>query len=282
MRPQTMAYPLFTGMLWILADRRVHPRRLWILPIVMVIWANVHGSFPLGLVLIGFSWAEDRRDHAATRNTLLAVGVIGLLATAVGPYGFGVWRYAIGLSTNERILGHVEEWAATTVRSPDGAIFFFSALAIVVYLARRGTKTDWLTLAWLGSFFLLGLSAARGEVWWGLVFPVTMAGLIVEKPISPEDERGSLVMNLLMVSALMAFVVVLSPGFRDRIDPSSGATSLVSYAPQRMVDAVHRVAPRRRQALRHVAVRIVVRVRVTGESHVRGPPHRTVPPRCLG
>ena len=243
MRPQTMAYPLFTGMLWILADRRVHPRRLWILPIVMGIWANVHGSFPLGLVLIGFSWAEDRRDHAATRNTLLAVGVTGLLATAVGPYGFGVWRYAIGLSTNERILGHVEEWAATTVRSPDGAIFFFSALAIVVYLARRGTKTDWLTLAWLGSFFLLGLSAARGEVWWGLVFPVTMAGLIVEKPISPEDERGSLVMNLLMVSALMVFVVVLSPGFRDRIDPSSGATSLVSYAPQRMVEAVHRVAP---------------------------------------
>ena len=48
MRPQTMAYPLFTGMLWILADRRAHPRRLWILPVVMVVWANVHGSFPLG------------------------------------------------------------------------------------------------------------------------------------------------------------------------------------------------------------------------------------------
>ena len=89
MRPQTMAYPLFTGMLWILADRRAHPRRLWILPFVMVVWANVHGSFPLGLVLIGLSWAEDRRDRAVTKNATLAVGVIGLVATAVGPYGLG-------------------------------------------------------------------------------------------------------------------------------------------------------------------------------------------------
>ena len=63
MRPQTMAYPLFTGTLWILADRRAHPRRLWIFPFVMVVWANVHGSFPLGLVLIGLSWAEDRRPR---------------------------------------------------------------------------------------------------------------------------------------------------------------------------------------------------------------------------
>ncbi len=243
MRPQTMAYPLFTGTLWILADRRAHPRRLWILPFVMVVWANVHGSFPLGLVLIGLSWAEDRRDRAVTKNATLAVGVIGLVATAVGPYGLAVWRYAIGISTNERILGHIQEWAATTIRSPDGAVFFISALAIVAFLARRGTKTQWLTLAWLGSFFLLGLSAARGEVWWGFVFPVIMAGLIVEKPVAPEDARGNMVMNLVMVTALIAFVAVLSPWSRDRVDPSSGATALVSYAPQRMVDAVHRVAP---------------------------------------
>ena len=106
-----------------------------------------------------------------------------------------------------------------------------------------GNEDQWLTLAWLGSFFLLGLSAARGEVWWGFVFPVIMAGLIVEKPVAPEDARGNMAMNLVMVTALIAFVAVLSPWSRDRVDPSSGATALVSYAPQRMVDAVHWVGP---------------------------------------
>lgn len=250
MRPQTMAYPLFTATLWILADRRAHPRRLWILPVVMAIWANVHGSFPLGLLLIALAWVEDRRDHAATKNSTLPVAVIGLLATVVGPYGIGVWRYAIDISTNERILGHIQEWAPTTIRSVDGAIFFLSALVIVAYLARRGTKTDVLALVWLGSFFLLGVSTARGQVWWGFVFSVTMAGLIIEQfrssPSAEErvEEPGSLVLNLLVVSALIAFVAVGSPWFRDRVDPSSGSSSLLSSAPQRLVEAVQREAPR--------------------------------------
>ena len=50
-------------------------------------------------------------------------------------------------------------------------------------------------------------------------------------------------LNLVVVTALIAFVAVRSPWSRDRVDPSSGATALVSYAPQRMVDAVQRVAP---------------------------------------
>ena len=248
MRPQTMAYPLFTATLWILADRRAHPRRLWILPVLMAVWANVHGSFPLGLVLIGLAWVDDRRDHVALKDSTLPVALIGLLATLVGPYGIGVWRYAIDLSTNERIFGQIQEWGPTTIRSIDGALFFLSALAIVAFLARRGTKTDGLALVWLGSFFLLGLAAARGQVWWGFVFPVTIAGLIIASPESPTpaEERGSVSMNLLMVAALVAFVAVGSPWSRDRVDPATGSTSLLSAAPQRLVAAVRREAPEAR------------------------------------
>src|SRR5206468_2077650 len=120
-------------------------------------WAAM-GFFHAALVgaTFWFLWLACRARGASAR--------LSATLTLVGPYGVGVWRYAIGISTNERILGHIEEWSATTIRSADGALFFVSALAIVVLLARRGTKTDWLTLAWLGSFFLIGLSAARGEV----------------------------------------------------------------------------------------------------------------------
>ncbi len=282
MRPQTMAYPLFTATLWILADRRAHPRRLWILPVVMVVWANVHGSFPLGLVLIGLAWIEDRRDRATTRNVTLAVAAMGLLATVVGPYGVGVWRYAIDISTSPRILGHIQEWAATTIRSVDGGLFFLSALAVVVFLARRGKKTDVLDLLWLGSFFLLGLSAARGEVWWGFVFPVIVAGLVIEAPRSPADERGSLVLNLLVVFVLLAFVAVGSPWFRDRVDPSSGATSLMAYAPQGLVEAVQRVAPAHARLFVTLPFASWFEYASPANPRLRGRSHRVVPRRCLG
>jgi hypothetical protein len=249
MRPQTMAQPLFTATLWILADRRAHPRRLWILPGLLAVWANVHGSFPLGLVLIGFAWAEDRRDGASTERSTLRVAAIGLLATFVGPYGAGVWRYALDISTSSRIVGHIQEWAPTTIRTIDGALFFASALGIVAFLTRRGAKTDVLTLAWLGAFFLLGVSTARGQVWWGFVFPVAIAGVIVGDRHSSSaveeraEEAGSRMMNLVIVTALIAFAAVGSPWFRDRPDPSSGSSSLLSNAPGNLVEAVRSEVP---------------------------------------
>ena len=244
MRPQTMAYPLFTATLWILADRRAHPRRLWVLPFLIAVWANVHGSFPLGLILIAFAYLEDRRDHASTKKTTLLVWGMGLLATVASPYGIAVWRYAVDVSTNHRILGHIQEWAPTTIRSPDGVLFFASALAVVAFLARRGKQIDVVTLVWLGSFFLLGLITARGQVWWGFVFPVIIAALIAKGPsASTERERGNRVLNLVVMITLIAFVAMGSPWLRERVDPATGSTSLLAKAPQRLVDAVQRETP---------------------------------------
>src|SRR5436190_883887 len=51
-RPQLLAIPLFV---FFIAGTTVWLRHVWILaalPLAMVVWANVHGSFPLGLTLI--------------------------------------------------------------------------------------------------------------------------------------------------------------------------------------------------------------------------------------
>jgi hypothetical protein len=243
MRPQALAYPLFTATLWILASRRTHPRCLWALPVLVAVWANIHGSFALAPVLIGLAWLEDRHDGAGTANTTAAVGAVATLATLVGPYGIGAWRYAIGITTNSRILGQILEWEPTSVRTVDGALFFLSVIAIVVFLARRGTQTGWLPLIWLGTFFLLALPAARGEVWWAFVFPVVVAGLAghEERP-SESDRRGNPTLNLTIVLALAMFVILGLPWFRSGVDPSSGSSRLLSFAPQGLVDATRRDA----------------------------------------
>lgn len=245
MRPQTLAYPLFTATLWILAGRREHPRRLWLLPPIVAVWANLHGSFALAPVLIGLAWLEDRRDEASTKTTTFVVGAASLLATLIGPYGLNVWRYAVDITTNARILKQTQEWQVTSIRSLDGALFFLSVIGVVFYLARRGAKTDALTLAWLGTFFLIGLPAVRGVVWWGLVFPVVLAGLMTgqaEAPV-PEERRGSPVLNTLIVLALVAFVAVELPWWRDRIESSSGSSVLLDLAPQRLVEATRQAVP---------------------------------------
>ena len=51
-------------------------------------------------------------------------------------------------------------------------------------------------LLWLATFFVLALPALRGVVWWGLVFPVVVAGL-AKQGSDAEQERGSPFMNAL-------------------------------------------------------------------------------------
>jgi hypothetical protein len=50
-RPQTLAYPLFALFVYVLA--RGDRRWLWVLPVATVVWANVHGSFVTGWLLLG-------------------------------------------------------------------------------------------------------------------------------------------------------------------------------------------------------------------------------------
>ncbi|MCS7178675.1 MAG: hypothetical protein RML46_01950 [Anaerolineae bacterium] len=74
-RPQIWVFPLFALYLWWLtryitasrsarspSDWRIPARRLLLLPLLMAFWVNVHGSFVLGLVLVGiFAVGETLR-----------------------------------------------------------------------------------------------------------------------------------------------------------------------------------------------------------------------------
>ena len=245
MRPQTFAYPLFAASLFLVADRRTHPSRFWLLPVIAGVWANMHGSFVLAPVLVGLASIEDLHDRVPRSATTLKIGAATLLATLANPFGVGAWRYALSISTNSRIVGQFQEWEATSLRTFAGALFFVSAIAIAGYLSRRKDPVDRATLIWLGTFFLLGLSALRGVVWWGLVFPFVVAGLVrnERKGGTSSDRRGSSMLNAVMLVAVIGFAAVQLPWWRDQVDPTTGASRLVGIAPQHLVDATRRSVP---------------------------------------
>ena len=59
LRPQLFAIVLFAATLLILVERAAHPRRLWLIPVIAAAWANLHGSFPLVVVLVGLVWLDE-------------------------------------------------------------------------------------------------------------------------------------------------------------------------------------------------------------------------------
>jgi hypothetical protein len=136
-RPQMFSVLLFGIELYLLEVARTRPRvALWI-PLLMPLWANLHGAFVVGLALIAVklvaaAWLRDRRS--ALRFLLVgAASVAGLL---VNPWGVRVLAYAALLPTNSAVTGMVTEWAPVSLQDPAGALLLAAIGIFALTLAR--------------------------------------------------------------------------------------------------------------------------------------------------
>lgn len=125
-RPHIFSYALLAGFLLILARRRA--RRiagrpgggLWLLPVLEILWANLHGSFLVGPVIVGLAAAAEAGEgligdaaHRPARRAealRLALTAAALVAAAlVNPYGVALLRFPFAL-TGSAFMGQVYEW----------------------------------------------------------------------------------------------------------------------------------------------------------------------------
>ena len=248
LRPQLIGMAIFAVILLLVTDRRAHPGRLWAIPFMVLVWANIHGSFFLGPVVLGLAWFEDVHDRIPGARRLLFIAAASVVAACVTPFGPSVWAYAFGLSTNAAVTARITEWQPTTVRTIPGALFFASAVAVVALIARRGRRTPWPTLAWLAVFFLIGVYALRGVAWWPLGAVAAIAGVLVTGPVAEPDasERlGSPLMRRLNAAVAAVIIVVgiaLLPIWRP-IDPALDApVGVVGHAPPGITAALRDLA----------------------------------------
>ena len=245
LRAQLFGIVCFAVTVAVLSLRESRPRLLWLLPVVVVAWANLHGSFFLGPLAIGLAAVDDVFRRRTTRNAMLAVLALSLAATCVTPFGLEVWQYAIGLSTNPTITRLVSEWQRTSPFSGLGILYYGSVLAgiLVVVAAHRGGRTIEPGRAlWLLALAGTGALAERGIVWWALGAPVALAPLVAaalprrERP-ARVDPPGLRRLNVIVAASMLVAIVVLQPILRPG-DPLTGPPGLLRDAPAGLARAL--------------------------------------------
>jgi hypothetical protein len=265
LRAQLLGVLCFAAVLALVAARRHSPRALYLAPLILLAWANVHGSFPLGLAALGWALLEDAvaargRDPSAVagRSAIVRDGTVLLLAalaTLVNPYGPGLWLYAAGLVSDPAVTGLASEWQPTAITSGGGAVFYASAFGAALLVGRRRDRTSWPTKLWLLALFVLGAASGRGVVWWAIGAAVAVAPLLaprtgaagptvtdaaVPKAVSagPVPRRSS-VLNGVFVLVLGAAPIVAGLALLARPgDPLTGPPGLLADAPPGLTTAV--------------------------------------------
>jgi hypothetical protein len=118
--------------------------QLWGLPVLMLLWVNLHGGFLLGFVLLGlcllaglieYSRSRDgRKDTARQRvKRLGAVILLSLLASLINPYGYKLHLHVYHYLSNPWLMNHIDEFLSPNFHGV--AQQCFAALLLITILA---------------------------------------------------------------------------------------------------------------------------------------------------
>ena len=131
-------------------------RSFLILPPVFLIWANMHPSFVLGLVLVLIAplalaldlTVLERRAPAANQGAMIvslsALFALCLAATLVNPYFYGLHESILSLGASSFFMRLNEEWMSPDFREYSGRLFEFSLALVAFSLFVSGNKkTGW-------------------------------------------------------------------------------------------------------------------------------------------
>ena len=175
-RPHVLAMPVMLAWAYGLlsASERGAAPSYWLLPLI-ALWANLHGGFIFGLVLVG-AFAVDalwNTDVARRKRLLLGWALFGLgavMACCVTPYGWGSLLASRRILDLGEVLHLIAEWRPADFTSP-GA-FEVSILVLMAAVLYCGVKLTPPRIALVLGLLHMALSHARNLEIFALLLPL--------------------------------------------------------------------------------------------------------------
>lgn len=129
-RPQLFTFAFFALFVAVLFRYLTgRQARLWVLPLVMIVWANTHGGFVAGLGAIGLAIAICVSQRLPAKPLWAALGAC-VAVTFVNPMGARLWGYVITELTHGTNRRYTVEWGPASL-STDA----WSAIALTLIAA---------------------------------------------------------------------------------------------------------------------------------------------------
>jgi hypothetical protein len=217
MRPQILAYPLFAMALWILWHWQYgRVKGMWILPIVVLWWANIHGSFILAFVLMGSALLFGAGD----RKKLAVWLAVCLLGTLINPRGIFVWQFVSDMLTSPSDQLFATEWRPPVNAGWQMNIFFGWLLLFIPLAAfspRRLSRLEWV---WFLGFGWLALTGLRYVIWFMFIMAVMSGILLIEllksfHPGNTPHATTNPAFNYILSGLILLLPFMMLPGLRE-------------------------------------------------------------------
>ena len=169
---------------------------VFVIPMTMLVWANVHGGFVVGLIAIA-AYAALMRTQPIFATLLAAIVV-----TCINPYGLHYWTYLVPAWLHPR--ADITEWGPMAI-GDSGPYFGFLILFVIaiVVIAAEWKKRSALGLTMLALTAIAAWLHRRHAPFFGL------AALVYLGPYAERWCRRVPLVTVLAVHVILAGFVVL-------------------------------------------------------------------------
>jgi hypothetical protein len=219
MRPQSLAYPLFVAVLWLLVvDARRPSRRVFATLPLLALWANLHGSALLGAALVTLAGLVGLgQTLMATRRVSWRTVSLVLLpwpCLLVSPYAAHLPSYYETVTVRGDFGSFVTEWTPTTLTATT-VPFYLLVLGGLWLLGRADRRLTAFESLALVATAVLGFQAVRNVTWFALV-ALALLPLMLDGMRRPAVEPRRLNRMLATVVAAGVVVAVAAVATNDR------------------------------------------------------------------
>jgi hypothetical protein len=213
-RPHALAYPLMViwggGLVRALDEGR--PPSPWLL-LVMVLWANLHGGFTVGLLLVAPAGLEaviaakagQRRDVAIRWASF---ALLASIAACITPYGPGSMLITYRILNLGQALLFISEWQALHFNQISA--FEVCVLLGIGFALYRGLTLPLLRIVVILGLLHLALVHARNIELAGMLAPMFIAVPLARQVGTPRPEAEGPRLHPLVNGAIAALLIVVT------------------------------------------------------------------------
>ena len=225
-RPQLFSF-FMAGMFLYLLRRYItggSAKILFPLPILMLLWVNLHGGYVLGLALIFLFavgiildaiWGREDRPAAAPRVKTLALALLAcLLVVPLNPNGLALYTYPFQTLHSSAMQAGIMEWRSPDFHSPmfyPLAALLFLTIAVLALSPSRPMASEILLFVFFG---LAALRSMRNLPFFALIAAPLLGRYLVfpalRQPLIPERLHRILKLSAIILAAALSAQFVSS------------------------------------------------------------------------
>ena len=143
---------------------------LYVLPLIMLLWVNLHGGFLAGFILIGIylfgnivkfitSYDLEKGIYKRKAKLLGIITIVCLLVCLINPFGYHILLFPFKLVSNKFIMNHVSEFLSPNFHDP--LLFKYFLLLMFIIFSLSTIKTNLIELILILMFTNMSLYSVR-------------------------------------------------------------------------------------------------------------------------